>query len=572
MAGRDEQQAAESPGPRVPDLIEQYRVRRIAWMAQADELARMRDEVRGSAEREAMEIVTAARRDVRRVVMGARRELLVLSAQVQATLGEEPSPPAPTQLPAGNTDQAHATGHTSLATFPEQGWGVAPNASVRSVLEEARAHMTALAEEARTVPFVEPPRGAANAPAPAPAPVPAPSPAPPLSPAASSVVLSPPFQRQRVEVWPGTRVGTVVALFVVAAFAVLLGTVWVLNRSSNPEPEPARVDASAGESSAPRVPATAASVAPPVRGPDTPATDEPGSVSVLIEARRPAWIRTIVDGRADAGRTLEAGVKYEVRGARSVSLRVGDAGAVMVSVNGGEPRPLGGDGQVVSRLYTVEQPVPSTGKQEQPSSTPAVPEAEQPRLAPAPSKGPVQPAAAAPAPAAPLATVLPAPQALAAAFAAATFPRTAGPQDAAPVSREVAPFSLIPRAEGTSLREPSQESALVTAAQQWLDAYHRQDRASLAALSMETLVVADERSPQERFPSGIGSVSRTLDRVKIDVAADTAVLTGIMTERAEAGGLERVSPVSQLWVLRGGAWRLWQARLVSEARLNQFSR
>ena len=44
--------------------------------------------MRSSAEREAMEIVTTARRDVRKVIMEARRELLVLSAQVQAALGE----------------------------------------------------------------------------------------------------------------------------------------------------------------------------------------------------------------------------------------------------------------------------------------------------------------------------------------------------------------------------------------------------------------------------------------------------------------------------------------------------
>ena len=104
----------------------------------------------------------------------------------------------------------------------------------------------------------------------------------------------------------------------------------------------------------------------------------------------------------------------------------------------------------------------------------------------------------------------------------------------------------------------------------WLDAYYLQDRASLAAQSTENMIVADERSPQDRFPSGIGSVRRTLDRVKIDAAADTAVLTGTMTERAE--GLERVSPVSQVWVLRSGVWRLRQARLVSEAALNQIPR
>src|SRR5688572_33349211 len=88
MAGPSDQQPPGTSITPVPDLIEQCRWRRDAWIAQADELARLRDEVRSSAEREAMEIVTTARRDVRKVVMEARRELLVLSAQVQAALGE----------------------------------------------------------------------------------------------------------------------------------------------------------------------------------------------------------------------------------------------------------------------------------------------------------------------------------------------------------------------------------------------------------------------------------------------------------------------------------------------------
>src|SRR6187455_1866763 len=88
MSDSNELKPNTPAGTPVPDLIEQYRVRRDAWIAQADELGRLRDEVRGSAEREAMEIVTAARRDVRQIVMEARRELLVLSAQVQAALGD----------------------------------------------------------------------------------------------------------------------------------------------------------------------------------------------------------------------------------------------------------------------------------------------------------------------------------------------------------------------------------------------------------------------------------------------------------------------------------------------------
>src|SRR5215510_11047634 len=98
MPDQNDPRAKGAGGTPVPDLIERYRLRRDAWIAQADELARLRDEVRGAAEREAMEIVTTARRDVRQVIMEARRELLVLSAQVQAALGEVSGKTDPTAL------------------------------------------------------------------------------------------------------------------------------------------------------------------------------------------------------------------------------------------------------------------------------------------------------------------------------------------------------------------------------------------------------------------------------------------------------------------------------------------
>src|SRR5688572_19836427 len=146
MSDSNELKPNESPG--MPDLIEQYRVRRDAWIAQADELARLRDEVRGSAEREAMEIVTAARRDVRQIVMEARRELLVLSAQVQAALGEAGARPDPTVLlnRGRDFDDEGETPEFAEAIF-------APEEAVKGMLDEARADMDALAEDARTVSF-----------------------------------------------------------------------------------------------------------------------------------------------------------------------------------------------------------------------------------------------------------------------------------------------------------------------------------------------------------------------------------------------------------------------------------
>ncbi len=92
----------------------------------------------------------------------------------------------------------------------------------------------------------------------------------------------------------------------------------------------------------------------------------------------------------------------------------------------------------------------------------------------------------------------------------------------------------------------------------------------MAALSTENLLLADERRADERFPSGLGDVARTLDRVSVQVAADTAVLTAVMMEQsASVPSSPHVSPISQVWVLDGGQWKVRQARFVSEARLNQ---
>jgi len=92
----------------------------------------------------------------------------------------------------------------------------------------------------------------------------------------------------------------------------------------------------------------------------------------------------------------------------------------------------------------------------------------------------------------------------------------------------------------------------------------------MAALSTENLQLADERRADERFPANV-DVNRSLDRVSVQIAADTAVLTAVMTERGDAGA-QRISPVSQVWILSGGQWRVKQVRLVSEARLNQIFR
>ena len=94
----------------------------------------------------------------------------------------------------------------------------------------------------------------------------------------------------------------------------------------------------------------------------------------------------------------------------------------------------------------------------------------------------------------------------------------------------------------------------------------------MASLQTERLQITDERRNEERFPSNV-NVNRTLDRVSVQIAADTAVLTAVMTERSSDNIVPpRVSPVSQVWEFRGNQWRVSKVRLVSEARLNQVFR
>jgi hypothetical protein len=575
MSDSNELKPTPASGTPVPDLIEQYRVRRDAWIAQADELARLRDEVRGSAEREAMEIVTAARRDVRQIVMEARRELLVLSAQVQAALGEANARPDPATL----LNRGRETdGEVEESDFPETIF--APEQAVKGMLDEARADMDALVEDARTVPFqalAEPAQtpestdslsmfsesSIAASPLPPLPPPSALSAAPSISTATSRMLLSSPFPIDSVPVPASRRAALFVGLFGAAGIAVLVGTIWWFRSGDS---TPASETAARSNTAAPAAPAAvspAASSAPartPAAASDTPASSSP--LSLVVEARRSSWLRTTVDGQSDTGRMLAQGETVRLNAAQSVSLRVGDAGAVYVSVNNGQAAPLGRDGQVITRQFVVENATREAARSQPGPAAPENPKSAQlsaplatgPPSAPSPTPNQiplVQPVAATP----------------------SSPPLEPGPAPPTPSRAETTPPPVAaPRAEIPAPGSSSPASAVTVAARQWLDAYHRQDRATMAALSLDGLQLADERRSEERFPSSV-DVNRTLDKISVQIAADTAVLTAVMTERSPDNAVPpRVSPVSQVWELRGNQWRVRQVRLVSEARLNQIFR
>jgi hypothetical protein len=454
----------------------------------------------------------------------------------------------------------------------------APQEAVKGMLEEARADMDALVEDARTVPF----QALREAPAlmPPPEPVLQDEPfiaAPPpssstlldtptaVSPATSRVLLSSPFPGDAVPVPSGHRVRTFVILFGVAGIAVLAGTIWWF-RSSDTTPDAARstTPAAATESSVAAPPAASpAASSTPATTPPTPAASAaaPSSnLSLRVEARRSAWLRTTVDGESDLGRTLAEGETFRITAQRSVSLRVGDAGAVYVSVNNGDALPLGSAGQVVTRQFVVENRARGGGATQPPPSTPK-PEPLSPPIASGSQTGSV-----------PGSAPVPLVQPVAAAPASPPEPAPLPLPRAEPPRAETIVPPPAPRPELPTPGPSSPASAVIAASRQWLDAYHRQDRAAMASLSSDGLQLADERRNEERFPANI-DVNRTLDKVSVQIAADTAVLTAVMTERTADNGVPpRVSPISQVWELRANQWRVRQVRLVSEARLNQIFR
>ncbi|HET9569055.1 MAG TPA: hypothetical protein VFP16_11835 [Vicinamibacterales bacterium] len=613
MAGQTDQPQSQTGTTPVPDLIERYRLRRDAWIAQADELARLRDEVRGSAEREAMEIVTAARRDVRKIIMEARRELLVLSAQVQAALGEAtPKTDRATLLnKAGITldDSQPALLEGAVVAF-------APEDAVKQILNEVQEDMSALAEDARTLPLQavpqlrqiaaspSPPSQSVLASSPLPAsatasstiapaaiapptfstPLPRPSPPAPepeistlaefqesieipeLDEAAANVLLSSQFPSDAVPVQSGRRISAFVAACVGIGVVVAGITFsWLSNRNSG-----ASGPAIASEGA---TPTALSAVAPPTPQPGPAPSADAAGLSLVAEAVRDVWVRTTIDGRTDGGRTLSAGQVIDVSAGKSISLRVGDGGALLFSLNRGQKQPLGQSGQPVTRQFDAEKP-----------------ETPQPAPAPQPAK-PVPTALPNTRSAPPIALAAPAPS------PSIPMPTTTASANAAPAANPPAPPMPTPAAAPANaiassqpaaspgvvnqLSAPANSSApvavspatvVVAIARQWLDAYHRQDRNAMAALSTDNLLLADERRPDERFPPGLSDVTRALDRVSVQIAADTAVLTAVMTEQSVSQPSPHVSPISQVWVLGEGQWKVRQARFVSEARLNQVFR
>ncbi|HET7697825.1 MAG TPA: RodZ domain-containing protein [Vicinamibacterales bacterium] len=147
---------------------------------------------------------------------------------------------------------------------------------------------------------------------------------------------------------------------IAAGAALLLGggilAAFLWSRSPEPVSEPAATS----ETAAPPTSAPSATATPAVAA-DTPATAEPappaapGSGYEIVTDRR-VWMRVIVDGARVVEREVPAGTRLPLKPEKSIVIRTGDAGAVRLSLRGGTPTPLGREGEVVTRSFTVPPP------------------------------------------------------------------------------------------------------------------------------------------------------------------------------------------------------------------------
>lgn len=118
-------------------------------------------------------------------------------------------------------------------------------------------------------------------------------------------------------------------------------------------------------------PAPAAVTAPPAASTPTPAPDRPaepapaaapspGSATASLPGIhgelttvRTAWVRVTLDGERAFERELPPSSRIPLRAERTIAVRVGDAGAVRLTIDGRDLGFLGDEGEVVTRTFTA---------------------------------------------------------------------------------------------------------------------------------------------------------------------------------------------------------------------------
>ncbi len=495
---------------------------------------RAHDDVRVAAQRDAAEVIARARRDIQQIVADARREIQEITAQVHA---------ADVELSESALPDPGTIEYQELPVLDADAWLGSPAAEAEPTSRMVRSATMSSPTVAAPAVFSAPPGYLSPVPARLP---------------------------------PSGPVRTFVALFTLAGLVVLTGTVWWLGRNPAgfaPTARPVPPEAAAGTQTMPSLDPAAALTPPPVP------SSVPEGLLVQIDVQRSTWIRTTVDGDVDAGRTYDEGESIKIEGGTEVSVRAGDAGGLLVSVNGGPNRPFGPNGVALTRRFSrVTAPASdaaSTPRGETPPTALGAPVAALPTPAPSPAgPPPVAPRTSAEV-AAPGPTVPPPASPLP---SAPTAPSAANGTSAPPPSQPgVRPESSSPPPPASAAVEPPSGARgtapvrmdIAASARQWMDAYHRQDRAAMQSLTAPSLAINDERRATQRFPFGL-EVTRAFEEEELHLSGDSAIFNARMTERASTGSI--VSRVSQTWVRRLGQWQLQEARILADAAVSSAVR
>jgi uncharacterized protein DUF4115 len=128
----------------------------------------------------------------------------------------------------------------------------------------------------------------------------------------------------------------------VAAAALLVFFLW-------PTPQPAAQAQQSPQTEPPVESARPASTAPAAA---VQSDVVPAGLTMTLVASSQCWIRAVADGAKTIERILRAGETVELRGENQIVLRVGDAAAVRVTINGQAMAPLGARGEVITHRFS----------------------------------------------------------------------------------------------------------------------------------------------------------------------------------------------------------------------------
>jgi hypothetical protein len=276
------------------------------------------------------------------------------------------------------------------------------------------------------------------------------------------------------------------------------------------------------------VPGTIASVPGTVTSvPDTEAT----RLSIHVAAHRVAWVWFAIDGAKQRAFLMSSGQTRDLSARDSIVIHSGDAGALLLTVDGASPQPLGRNGAVLTREYKA-------------GAAPDVDQADPPRAR----------------------TTPPAPAPLPAPVATTPLPEPVPIDTPAPVAFDAAQRG--PALPAPALHEPlaSPRNEIVRLHELWLAARSRGDYATMQQISAPDFDLLDERTEPGPPDTERRAITGLAD-MHVDIWGDGAVLSGrIVGNPVGTSGRTSDSYVSEVWVRRSGQWRLLGVRLADSPK------